>query len=272
MFRGMDLPIPAPLDARTQAAIDRRRFRRALLISGAMVALLWWIKAFEIVFDTPLAGLGVRPGVPEGLLGLLTAPLLHGSLAHLLANTLPLAVLLVLAISTVPKALARTLPLVWLGSGLFIWFTGGAGSVHLGASGLTHGLMFFLLLVGLLRRERQSVATALIVFFLYGGMLMTVFPREIGISWQAHLGGALFGALGALLWRRLDASPPRKRYSWEDEDEEPPPDDELEPPRPRDVPVLWRPGDPLPRGSVVPFVRREGAVDPDANGNGRVRH
>jgi membrane associated rhomboid family serine protease len=252
----MDLPLPAPLDARTQAAIDRRRFRRALLISGAMVALLWWIKAFEIVFDTPLSGLGVRPAVPEGLLGLLTAPLLHGSVAHLLANTLPLAVLLVLAISTVPRALARTFPLVWLGSGLFIWFTGSAGSVHLGASGLTHGLMFFLLLIGLLRRERQSVATALIVFFLYGGMLMTVFPREIGISWQAHLGGALFGALGALLWRRLDPSPPRKRYSWEDEDEEPLPDDELEPPRPQDVPVLWHPAEAPARGAVVPFARR----------------
>jgi membrane associated rhomboid family serine protease len=252
----MDLPLPAPVDGATQAAIDRRRFRRALIWTGALIALLWWIKAFEVLFDAPLSGFGVRPGMVEGLLGLLTAPLLHGSLGHLIANTLPLVVLMVLGISTVPRAFARTLPLVWLGSGLFIWFTGAPGSVHLGASGLTHGFMFFLLVAGLLRRERQSVATALIVFFLYGGMLMTVFPREIGISWQAHLGGALFGVLGALLWRRSDPLPPRKRYSWEDEDEEPLPYDELEPPRPQDVPVLWRASPSPPERTVVPFAPR----------------
>jgi membrane associated rhomboid family serine protease len=255
----MDLPLPAPVDPQLQAANDRRRFRRALLLTGGFIALLWWIKAFELVFATPLGGLGVRPWQPSGLLGILTAPLLHGSLRHLLANTLPTAVLLVLAISTVPRALLRAWPLVWIGSGLFVWFTGSAGSVHLGASGLTHGLTFFLLLLGLLRRDRQAVATALIVFFLYGGMLLTVFPRELGISWQSHLGGALFGALAALLWRRLDPLPARKRYSWEDEEETDadPADAELEPPRPGEVPVLWQRSE-TPRGGdvVVPFLRR----------------
>jgi membrane associated rhomboid family serine protease len=236
----MDIPLHAPSDPRAQAAADRRRFRRALWIAGGFVVLLWWIKGFEILTGSSLAALGVRPGEPSGLIGLLTGPLLHGSVAHLLANSLPMLVLLGLAAATVPRALARALPLVWLGSGLFVWFTGNAGSTHLGASGLTHGLMFFLFLLGLLRRDRPAVASALLVFFLYGGMLMTVFPREVGISWQYHLGGALFGVLGALLWRRLDPAPARKRYSWEDEEIVAEPDGELEPPRPQDVPVLWQ--------------------------------
>jgi membrane associated rhomboid family serine protease len=236
----MDIPVSAPTDPRAQALADRRRFRRALLISGGFVALLWWIKAIELLLDMPLAGLGLRPWQPAGLVGLVSGPLLHGSVGHLLANTLPMLVLLGLAIATVPRALVRSLPLIWLGSGLFVWFTGHAGSTHLGASGLTHGLMFFLFLLGLLRRDRPAVASALLVFFLYGGMLMTVFPREVGISWQYHLGGALFGALGALLWRRLDPAPARKRYSWEDEEIVAEPDGELEPPRPQDVPVLWQ--------------------------------
>ncbi|HBP04124.1 MAG TPA: rhomboid family intramembrane serine protease, partial [Stenotrophomonas sp.] len=50
--------------------------------------------------------------------------------------------------------------------------------------------------------------------------------------------------------------PPRPRYSWEDEEEdvEPLADDELEPPSPQRVPVLWQPRE----GQdyvVIPFRR-----------------
>jgi membrane associated rhomboid family serine protease len=261
----MDIPLPAPSDPRHQAASDRRRFRRAALLSLLLVALLWWIKGFELLFDTPLGALGVRPGQPWGLIGLLSGPLLHGSIAHLLANTLPLALLFGLAVSTVPRALARALPLIWLGSGLFVWFTGQPGSNHLGASGLTHGLMFFLFLLGLLRRDRPAIATALLVFFLYGGMLLTVFPREVGISWQYHLGGALTGMLAALLWRRLDPAPVRPRCRWEDGETETVADAELEPARPNEVPVLWRREPPPdgPRGQVLAFRPRAEPGDAD---------
>src|SRR5699024_3726556 len=97
---------------------------------------------------------------------------------------------------------------------------GDPGSHHLGASGVTHGLMFLVFFLGLLRRDRAAVAAAMIAFFLFGGMLMTVLPREAGVSWQAHLGGAAGGLLAALLWRRLDPVAPRRRYSWEIEEEE----------------------------------------------------
>jgi hypothetical protein len=82
----------------------------------------------------------------------------------------------------------------------------------------------------------------MIAFLFYGGMLLTVLPQEPGVSWQSHLGGALAGVLAALLFRRLDPALPRKRYSWEDEEEDTllPLDDELEPPLPREVPVLWQ--------------------------------
>jgi len=257
----MDIPLTAePADPRAQAELDRRRLRRGFLLAGGFVALLWWIKAIELLFDIRLGGFGVRPGEVAGLAGLLFGPLLHGSGAHLLANTLPTLLMLGLAVATVPRALARGLPLMWLGSGLFVWLVAAPGGVHLGASGLTHGLMFMLFLLGLLRRDRQAIASALLVFFLYGGMLLTVFPREVGISWQYHLGGAVFGALAAVLWRRLDPAPARKRYSWEDEEIEPLADAEFEPPRPDDVPVLWRRDAAAvdeARGVVLPFRRAD---------------
>ena len=73
------------------------------------------------------------------------------------------------------------------------WLLGQPGSHHLGASGLTHGLMFLVFVLGLLRRDRAAIAAGMLAFMFYGGMLMTILPREPGVSWESHLGGAIAG-------------------------------------------------------------------------------
>lgn len=250
----MRLPTPDEIpDTPAQRAADRRRLLRALNASLAFVLLLavvfWWQHgtAFEAFTVTPRSG--------AGLFGILTAPLLHGSLGHIAANAASLLLLGTLALAVYPKATVRALPLLWLGSGLGAWLLGDPGTHHLGASGLTHGLMFLVFVLGLLRRDRPSIAAAMIAFFLYGGMLITVLPHEPGVSWQSHLGGALAGVLSAFLFRHADPLPPRKRYSWEDEEDVPADADSLEPARPEDVPVLWHRPE-VPRGVVLPFRRR----------------
>lgn len=244
-------------DPETQARIDRSRLKRALNLSLAFVLLLAIVYAAQGSFDTrPFA---VAPHSLPGLLGVLSAPLLHGSLEHITANATSLLILGTLAGSVYPRATGWSLPLLWLGSGLGAWWLGEPGSFHLGASGLTHGLMFLVFTLGVMRRDRAAIATGMIAFFFYGGMLLTVLPREPGISWQSHLGGAVAGILAALLFRKLDPTLPRKRYSWEDEEETLVPfDDELEPPLPREVPVLWnRTQQQEERGVVLKFPPRE---------------
>ena len=225
-------------DPETQAKADRRRLVRALNASLAFVLALILVYSAQGSFDwRPFA---VAPQQMQGLLGVLSAPLLHGSIEHVAANGVALLMLGTLAGSVYPRATLWSLPLLWLGSGVGAWLLGDAGSRHLGASGVTHGLMFLVFVLGVLRRDRQAIATGMIAFFFYGGMLLTVLPHEPGVSWQSHLGGALGGIIAALLFRSLDPALPRKRYSWEDEDESLAPlDDELEPPAPRAVPVLW---------------------------------
>jgi membrane associated rhomboid family serine protease len=201
--------------------------------------------------------LAIAPHSWQGLLGVLTAPLLHGSPGHLGANAVSLLLLGTLAGTVYPRATLRALPVLWIGSGLGAWLLGEAGTWHLGASGLTHGLMFLVFALGLLRRDRPAIAAAMIAFFLYGGMLLTVLPHEPGVSWQAHLGGAVAGLLAAWWFRGSDPLPPQRRYSWELDDEEPAAAtdrDALEPPRPTQVPVLWQ----RPHGghSVVVPLRR----------------
>ncbi|MEZ0471334.1 rhomboid family intramembrane serine protease [Luteimonas salinilitoris] len=250
----LDMP-DAPADPEAQRAADRRRIGGALKISIAFIALLAVMFGVQGMLDwRPFA---IVPHSLPGLLGVLTAPLLHGSPAHLIANASALLLLGTLAFSVYPRATLRALPLMWLGAGLCAWWLGEPGSRHLGASGVTHGLMFLVFVLGLLRRDRPSIAAGMIAFFFYGGMLLTVLPQEPGVSWQSHLGGALGGILAAWLFRRADPQVPRRRYSWEDEDdlEAGAYDDTLEPPSPRDVPVLWeRPEE--PRGTVLSFPDR----------------
>lgn len=256
----MHLPTPeVPADTPAQRTADRRRLLRALNASLAFVLLLVAVFAAQGSFDG--SAWTIAPRTAAGLVGMLTAPLLHGSPEHLGANAVSLLLLGTLAGSVYPRATLRALPLLWLGSGLGAWLLGVPGTHHLGASGLTHGLMFLVFTLGLLRRDRPAIAAAMIAFFLYGGMLLTVLPQEPGVSWQAHLGGAVAGVVSAFLFRRRDPLPPRKRYSWEVEDDLAAQSaqeqrDQFEPPSPQDVPVLWhRP--PPPRGVILRFPPRE---------------
>ena len=235
----MHLPIPEAVpDTPEQRKADKHRWLRAFNLSLAFVLVMTAVFSAQGHFD--VASWTVQPWSVAGLLGVLASPLLHGSFEHLAANAIALLMLGTLAGGLYPRATLRALPLLWLGSGLGAWLLGDEGSRHLGASGVTHGLMFLVFVLGVLRRDRASVAAAMLAFMFYGGMLLTILPREVGVSWQAHMGGAIGGVLAAWLFWRADPLPPRKRYSWEDEEESVSAiDDELEPPAPREVPVLW---------------------------------
>lgn len=198
----------------------RQSLVRAGLVTFLFTALVWWIHFFNWFLDAGFQRLGVRPGDPAGLVGLFTAPLIHGDWEHLIANTPPMVILGTLTLYSYPRASKLVVPLVWMGSGLGIWLFGHPNSVHFGASGLTHGLMFFLFVIGILRKDRRATAISMAVFFLYGSMVMTIFPREAGISWEAHLFGALVGLALAIMLRAQDPLPPRKRYEWEEKPEE----------------------------------------------------
>jgi membrane associated rhomboid family serine protease len=258
----MDIARPAPEPSLVAVRHDRARVRYAALGAGALLAGVWiaWVAAWLLGWS--LDDLGIQPRHVRGLVGVLTAPFAHASFDHLMSNTLPLALLATLTLYGYPRAARLALPLIWVLSGLGVWLFA-RDSVHVGASGITHGLMFFLFVMGLLRRDRLAVVTSLVVFFLYGGMLLSVLPHEEHVSFEYHLAGALAGVLAALLLRTRDPLPPRKRYSWEDEAEAAGPDDELELPRPEAVPVLWqRATQDQDNDRVIEFRPRDGYADP----------
>ena len=221
----MDLApvVPEPTAAVVQR--DRKRVRYAAIGALALLAGVWicWLGAWAMGWD--MLDLGIRPRDPHGLIGIVTAPFVHGSFAHLMSNTLPLALLTGLALYAYPRATRFALPFIWIFSGLGVWLFA-RPSTHVGISGIVHGLMFFVFLLGVFRRDRLGIAIALLVFFLYGGMVLTVLPRDPDISFEYHLFGAIAGLIAAIALFRLDPLPPRKRYSWEDEEESLEPFDE----------------------------------------------
>lgn len=183
------------------------------------IALLWVIEIADRSLGLGLYRLGVYPGEPQGLWGILYAPLIHGSWGHLASNSFALLLLGVALLYGYPRAARPVLALVYIGSGIGVWLFA-RHSYHIGASGLTHGMMFFIFTTGILRRDRFSIALSMIVFFLFGGMVWTIFPQEPGISYESHFFGAICGVLAAFLFRDRDPRPAEKKYSWEDEDDE----------------------------------------------------
>ncbi len=196
-------------------------FQVSALTALAFIALLWMIALLDQAFDLQIYRLSVYPRTLAGLSGILFAPLIHGSWSHLLSNSIALMILLTALLYGYPRSARPALLLIYVGSGLGVWLFA-RESYHFGASGLTHGIMFYIFTSGVLRRDRLSIALSLIVFLIYGGMIWTIFPQRPGISYETHFFGACCGVLGALLFARRDPPAPARHYDWEVEDENDP--------------------------------------------------
>ena len=195
-----------------------RDLRKSAYIMLVFIGLLWWVGVIDAVFNLQLARYGVLPREISGLRGILFAPLIHGSWLHLLANTPPLFILGTAMLYGYPNASRLALPAIYLLSGIGVWIFA-RNNYHIGASGLAYGMMFFVFVIGVLRRDRLSIVLSMIVFFLYGGMIWGIFPQRAGVSFESHFFGAISGVIMAFLLRNRDAALPEKQYDWEGEDD-----------------------------------------------------
>jgi len=198
-------------------AADARRLRRCFSAILAFTAVLWLVKLVEVLFGLDLGHLGVYPRTLHGLAGIVFAPLIHGSLLHLFSNTLPVLILGTALLYGYPRSARVVIPVVYFGTGIAVWLFA-RSAWHIGASGLTFGVMFFILTIGILRWDTRSIALAMVVFLLYGGMIWGVVPGDPSVSFESHLAGAVLGVILAIVLKDRDPPPPTRHYSWEDED------------------------------------------------------
>ena len=179
---------------------------RAMLIACLSLCLLWWVKLAETFFALDLSALALVPGSAVGLAGIVTAPFLHASYIHLFSNSLPVLVLGTLFLYGYPRSWKPALLLIWLLSGVGVWLFA-RHAPHVGASGVIHGVFFYLLISAIIRRDKLSVALMMVGFFLYGGMVMSIFPTEPQISFEYHFFGAVAGCLASVFFQHRDPKP-----------------------------------------------------------------
>ena len=166
---------------------------------GDIVSFIGIIWGMFVVsrFIPRLDSYGVVPRTLRGLAGIPAMPFLHKDLNHILGNTLPLFILLVLLAGLRAQPWQVIVELVLLG-GCLLWLLG-RSKVHIGASGLIFALIAFLIVSGFLEKRLVSLAVAVLVGFIYGGTLISgVLPRfKSHVSWEGHLCCAVAGGIVA---------------------------------------------------------------------------
>ncbi|MEA5464324.1 rhomboid family intramembrane serine protease [Leptothoe sp. PORK10 BA2] len=178
-----------PIDWQTQAKVLRD-----------CVLMAWVVGVVNFAY---LGGglnrlLGIRPREPLGLLGILFSPFLHRNAAHLIANTLPFAILGWLVLLQGLDDFYAISVAILLVSGLGTWIFGRA-AIHLGASGLIFGYLGYLIARGYLEVTLMTLGLAFLVMLLYGDQFWSIMPGadDTTMSWEGHLFGFLGGVLAA---------------------------------------------------------------------------
>ena len=176
--------------------------------------LIWVVHLLSLILNVDITRMGLIPRIPIGLLGIITAPLIHADFSHLISNTIPLIILGWIIFAFYRRVTVISFILIYLLTGLLVWIF--ARQVyHIGASGIVYGYVSFLFFSGIFRRDNTSITLALVITFIYGGLVWGILPGMKGVSWESHLFGGISGLIAAYIFRKID--PPSKKYDWEDD-------------------------------------------------------
>ena len=177
------------------------RIAQSLKLALIVAALPWLVYLADYFIPMDLRWFGIHPRQSMGLPGIVLSPLLHADLHHLLANTGALFTMSFLALTYEPKRFFAALGFIVLVCGSLVWTFGGGAAVHIGASGVVFGLLGYLLSLGMFHKSLKAILASALVFFLYGGVLLSLLVYVPGVSWTSHFFGFLAGVLAAWVFK-----------------------------------------------------------------------
>jgi membrane associated rhomboid family serine protease len=196
-----------------------------------MTLLLWVVFYFDINYQLHLSDQGVWPRSVKGLPGIVAHFFIHGDFTHILSNTISFLVLSLLLFVSYRQIAFKVFAVMVPLTGAGLWLIGrstehGHDICHIGASGVIFSLFGFLLLSGLIRKNKTTMALTALVIFLYGYMVWGIFPLEKRVSWEGHLAGLIVGLLLAVLFRKKGPQPDKFLIHEEEEEEDNIPEEE----------------------------------------------
>lgn len=164
------------------------------------IVFIWLIFFINVFLSLDLYRFGIIPRQINGLYGIIASPLLHANLYHLIANTVPLFILMITLVIFYKRIAGEVIVMIIFIGNALVWLFA-RPSVHIGASGLIYGIAGFLFFIGLFHKSFKSLIIAIIIAFFYGGLIWGVMPFNPYISWEGHLFGAVAGLILAYGYR-----------------------------------------------------------------------
>ncbi|MFT4969466.1 MAG: membrane associated rhomboid family serine protease [Chitinophagales bacterium] len=190
----------ANISANIKNLKERESFYFKLKLAALIVFTWFVVELLDSMFKLGLENFGLKPKSVEGLIGILTFPFLHGDWNHLLSNGSSALILFTGLFVFHAKRGLLYLLILYLGSGILLWFIGQSGTNHIGASGLIYAVAFFLFVASVREGNRNSMALTFFIILMYGSMIwgLTPFTVKANVSWEGHLSGAIIGVILAL--------------------------------------------------------------------------
>ena len=213
----MNYALALPLNNCFMARFSRHIILLKELFPFTFVVVLWLIHLAQAFMETSWADYSLYPRSLHGILGIITAPLLHADFSHLIGNTVPLVLIGMLLFSNYREIAGKVFWLVYFTNGILLWLFA-REAFHLGASGVVYGLAFFLFFSGFIRKIPRLTMLSFLLIFIYGSMVWGVFPFDPQVSWEAHLYGALSGIIFAFVLRKQGPQPQQYWLHEEDDD------------------------------------------------------
>ncbi|AKK09568.1 rhomboid family intramembrane serine protease [Corynebacterium testudinoris] len=178
----------------------RSPMRSGLLFAGIYVISIWAVHIINaVIFGGNLVYFGIHPLDLSSVWHIFTSPLLHANIDHLISNTVPGAIFSFLVGASGARVWWEVTAFVVILGGAGVWLLGGVGTNHIGASGLVYGWLAYLLVRGIFNRSLSQILTGVILGVFYSGLVWGVLPGVPGVSWQAHLFGAIGGIAAGVL-------------------------------------------------------------------------
>lgn len=168
----------------------------------AICSLMIGVHIANVVTNGVLYQYGIQPRQLDSLWGVFTAPFLHGNLGHLLNNLIGLIIFSSLLFVHSLKRYLWSSAFIIVLTGLLVWFFA-RNALHIGASGWIFGLWSLCIATAWYDRKFINILIALLVVFLYGGMLFGVLPGDPRVSFESHFFGAIAGVVCAFFQARL---------------------------------------------------------------------
>ena len=162
------------------------------------IAILWLAFGLEQVLDLNFQLFGILPRSAEGLVGIITACLIHNDLFHLMGNTIPLFAFGYIIVKLEPKNSVVLLMTSYLGVNILVWFFARDTTVHLGASGIVYAVFVYIVAAAVFLQDFIRIVAALAIIVFYSTSIEGLFIPDADSSWESHTFGAIIGALNAL--------------------------------------------------------------------------